>query len=796
MNAWTNFVTAGSKGFAWLLAWSWQALLLLGAVWLGVKIWRAKSPALRHHVWLAALLVVALLPMLAAVVEKLPLPQPQNRALNFVATIPQPAIVIELPSSTHTQPSVEAVATTQPKPNKQPTLWAAIFWLWSAGASFFLVRLWRQQMGIWRLRAEAQPVSAAELDCEDSPIEFAFSSKINSPVLLGVWRPMILLPADIADWTNGDERQAMIGHELAHLARRDHLTNMFQNLIGVVFFFHPLVRIACRQLQIEREMACDDQVINSGAKSDLYAEIILKTAERSISKIGLPASSPGGAHQLAFFSNRKTLERRIEMILNPDHIRVVTRQWRYLILPVAMIAVAAWLLLPARLTQSGIARQRQSADDINELAIKYMADSKNFDDLVETALTHPDPTMRQKAVLRLYVMEGDGSTAAMVKLYNRSSEPEVKTMLIDALARISQIEPLTKIALSDPSAEYRQQALERIKWLKETSESKDIKDWNVPELQNQLNSLQGQPLASPPPVLTKKELLSSLSGNDEQVLIEMVQKVIDGIPERKYGDANLGVADFINTAAMPMTGMLAEFKGHDFEIKKVIADDFEVLLHEGWATVTFNATIRAHNLATGKDAREFPIRYAVRMKNETGQWHVDRSSDWLEQTQKFKPAPPPPPPVPQKGTMPPPPPPPPPPFAAQLPNKDYNFQVIGKEPGGEYAFQINGKEQLSQQVRINVSAGDFEGNSGLRFRMRNFDLRTANVAQVKGSYYLLDRFEIDRKGQVLYGTGTLKISNNGRSVEYSLSSDGGIYLSPQRTGQRIDFQSLLWQVSQ
>lgn len=287
-----------------------------------------------------------------------------------------------------------------------------------------------------------------------------------------------------------------------------------------------------------------------------------------------------------------------------------------------------------------------------------------------------------------------------------------------------------------------------------------------------------------------------LPASDEQVLIEMVQKVIDGIPERKYGDANLYVSDFVNTAAVTMTAMLAEFKGHDFEIRKVIADDFEVILHDGWATVTFNATIRAQDLATGKDARELPIRYNVRMKNENDQWRADRSSGWLELTQKFKPAPPPPPPVPQKGTIPPPPPPPPPPFLAQLPNKEYNFQVIGKELGGEYAFQVNGKEQLSQQVRINVSAGDFEGKPGLRFRMRHFDLRTANVARVKGTFYLLDRFEIDRKGQVLYGTGTLKITNNGRSVEYSLSSDGSIYLSPERTGQRIDFKSLLWQASQ
>ncbi|MBP6823770.1 MAG: M56 family metallopeptidase, partial [Acidobacteria bacterium] len=517
MNAWTNFVTAGSKGFAWMLAWSWQTLLLLGAVWLGLKICRAKSPALRHHVWLAALVAVALLPLLAAVAERLPLPQTQNRAIQFVAAIPQPAMTIELPP---TAGAAVLVATVSAEPSKLPIFWAAIFWLWSAGVLFLLIRLWRQQMAIRRLRVEAEPISADELGCEDSAVELRLSEQINSPVLVGVIRPMILLPADIADWTNADERQAMIEHELAHVARRDPMTNLFQNLIGAVFFFHPLVRLACRQLQVEREMACDDQVINSGVKSQLYVESILKAAERS-----LLSNAPVGVHQLAFFSNRKTLERRIEMILNPDRIRVVTRQWRYLILPVALIAATSLLLVPGRAAKS-----------------------------------------------------------------------------------------------------------------------------------------------KPLPV------------NDEQVLIEMVQKVIDGIPERKYGDANLYVSDFFDTSGTRMMAMLIEYKGHDFEIKKIVADDFEVLLHESWATITFNAVIRAQNLATGDYAKEQPSRYNVRLKNENGQWRVDRSSNWLELTQKFKPAPPPPPPpAPQKGAMPPPPPPPPPPFLTELPNREYNFQAIGRE---------------------------------------------------------------------------------------------------------------------
>ncbi|MDX2041661.1 MAG: M56 family metallopeptidase [Acidobacteriota bacterium] len=567
MTAWTNFVAVGGKGFVWLLAWSWQTLLLLGGVWLALKLCRVKSPALRHHVWLASLIAVALLPLLATALERLPMPQSNSRALAYVPTIPQPTVFIELPMATVTASDAATTAATSKTPVIVAALLAVGFGLWAVGVLISLLQFGRQQYELRRLCTETSPVSPAELGCADlalpANLELRRSSQIASPVLLGVRRPMILLPADIAEWTTADERRAMIRHELAHLVRRDHLTNLFQNLLGVALYFHPMARLACRQLQIEREFACDDEVLVSGVDATLYAESILKAAEHSLLQHAFLASAPSGVHQLALFSTRKTLERRVEMILNPDRIRVVTRQWRYLILPVALIVAASIWLVPGRTAKS----------------------------------------------------------SALAK------SPE--QAVADATRQIAEV--VQKNGLSDVSVERT------------------------------ANSLKP-------------------SNNDEQTLIELVQRVIDGIPERKYGDENLQASDFVDVKGGRLAVMLTEFKGHDFEIKKVVADDFEVILHEGWATVTFNAVIRAQNLATGDYAKEEPIRYNVRLKNDNGRWWVDRSNEWVELTQKFKPAPPPPPPPPkQPGTVPAPPPPPPPPLLAELPNKDYNFQAIGQE---------------------------------------------------------------------------------------------------------------------
>jgi len=357
MNALLNpFVMASAKGAGWLLVLSWQAAVLLAFVWAGLKIFRVKSPALRHQVWLFALIAVAAMPILSGVVQSLPLPQPSNRALSYAVELPR--IVVTNDAALVVQNSPPALGA---EPSfRQPIILSLSFALWLAGALIYVAKAAINGAMLRRLRAGARRASLADLDCDECDCEalragkahLAFSNEIRSPILLGVLRPMIMLPADIAAWTSPMERRAMLRHELAHVARRDHYVNFFQTILVAVFFFHPLARYACRQLTLEREMACDDHVVGSGAEAEVYAESIVKVAERSIALAGAPSC----AHQLALLSTRQVLERRIEMILNKDRARIIALRWKYLILPLALIAIMAWTLLPARLTGQGLAQ--------------------------------------------------------------------------------------------------------------------------------------------------------------------------------------------------------------------------------------------------------------------------------------------------------------------------------------------------------------------------------------------------------------------------------------------------------
>jgi hypothetical protein len=156
-----------------------------------------------------------------------------------------------------------------------------------------------------------------------------------------------------------------------------------ENQQSVIFFFHPLVRYACRQLSVEREMACDDQVVASGVAAEVYAAGILKAAERSVHAGG----TPNGAHQLALFSTKQILERRLEMILNTNRARMIAHQWRYLVLPVALIAVAGFLLIP-RYSAKNLASNSPAKDSLkpakgSPVKATYSAQEKELIEMIQ-----------------------------------------------------------------------------------------------------------------------------------------------------------------------------------------------------------------------------------------------------------------------------------------------------------------------------------------------------------------------------------------------------------------------------
>jgi beta-lactamase regulating signal transducer with metallopeptidase domain len=334
----------------WLFTWSCQAFLLLGLAWVGLKLDRSRSATTKYRIWLIALLAVAALPLLGALSQRLRLPAPPT-------TFPVGDIgVIAIP--------VGGPHAARPAFSWPSLIWPALFVSWAAGAMISLLRLGNSCWKLHLIRSRARAVSLKDLGCSYADllhsdvggVSIALSDGVQSPGLAGLFRPVILLPADIVSWTSREERTAILRHEFAHFNRRDHIVSRFQSALMALLFFHPLLRYADHQLDLEREIACDDHVVDLGAEPRTYAEAILKAAERSF--------LTDVVRQAASFNSKRTLERRIEMIMNTNRTRRPLRQWPYLLLPVMLIGMSVWMAIPAANSQRAPqSRGPQSASD-------------------------------------------------------------------------------------------------------------------------------------------------------------------------------------------------------------------------------------------------------------------------------------------------------------------------------------------------------------------------------------------------------------------------------------------------
>ena len=317
----------------WLLTWSLQVFLLLGGAWVVLKFDRSRSPAVRYRIWLVALIAVLALPLLTTISHRLNLPG---------------AIAPFQLESTGDASAVAEVQGVAGRVFAWPSLvWPFLFALWAGGVIILLLRLCSSLWKLHNIQSSAQRISIADLDCSYSDllhsdadkVAILLSEGVQSPGLAGVFRPVILLPADIMLWTSREERTSILRHELSHIKRYDHLVSLLQMSLKTFLFFHPMVRYSSDQLSLEREFACDDYVIGLGAEPKAYAESILKAAERSL--------FTDVVHRTASFASARTLERRIEMILDITRTRQPLRQWQYLWLPFLLIGVITWLAIPA-----------------------------------------------------------------------------------------------------------------------------------------------------------------------------------------------------------------------------------------------------------------------------------------------------------------------------------------------------------------------------------------------------------------------------------------------------------------
>jgi TonB family protein len=234
------------------------------------------------------------------------------------------------------------VAAASMPASPEPPQWRISEWLtvmWLAGIASFLLPVGAGLRRVFGLRRSALPwqdgQSLADGLARDvglrRRVEVMLHEGTPGPMTCGVARPAIVLPVEAPDWDSEDVHRAMV-HELEHVRRSDWAIRCVARAVCAVYWFHPLVWMAWRRLELEAERACDDAVLER-SEATAYADQLVSIARR----LSAAARSP-----LLAMANRADLSSRVKSVLDAHQ-----RRGRAGALCVTLAAIAASALVVA-----------------------------------------------------------------------------------------------------------------------------------------------------------------------------------------------------------------------------------------------------------------------------------------------------------------------------------------------------------------------------------------------------------------------------------------------------------------
>ena len=317
------------KAIGWSILHSlWQGAIIYGILFIVLIAWPKMTSRLKHNLSFGSLLLIfisftvtflSVFELPSAVVAKAELHQITyqdfiqfNRGINFKTEIYFPFVVsvyliglmlqlIVLSSSYFNLKNLKKASTLA-----VPAEWKVIF------------ELTLSQLKI------------------NKTVKFYLSSKVNVPLVIGFFKPVVLFPIALATQLDLKQVEAILIHELSHIRRNDYLINLVKTCIETLLFFNPFVWLTTRFIHIEREHACDDLVVNFTGTPITYAHALLKL--ELLKNKNTPALS------LAATGKNQHLYQRIKRITDmKTNYMNVKQQFFILSLTIATVISLAWI---------------------------------------------------------------------------------------------------------------------------------------------------------------------------------------------------------------------------------------------------------------------------------------------------------------------------------------------------------------------------------------------------------------------------------------------------------------------
>ena len=285
----------------------WQSLVAVLVVSLVLYKLGKSSAEERSWTWTATLVGLALLPIATFL--------PGQGFLSSTLAIDSTQVIpAEIPQAVPSEPAEATVNTsaTNISATSDEASGIEIPWLrlallaWFAGAGISLYLLTRSGINAAKLRKTAFPfVSDGRTAPRGWPenAELAISDEIGGPMVVGILKPLVLVPRQFARDMAPKALNQLLFHELAHLKRLDNVIYMIERVILAVYWWNPMMHFIARRISEERELACDDRAARACGDQTAYASSLLEGARHLMGQ-AMPVHALGALRRESPLSHR------------------------------------------------------------------------------------------------------------------------------------------------------------------------------------------------------------------------------------------------------------------------------------------------------------------------------------------------------------------------------------------------------------------------------------------------------------------------------------------------------------
>jgi beta-lactamase regulating signal transducer with metallopeptidase domain len=414
-----------------------RTTVILAATWAACRLMPRATAATRHLLWHLAILAVLVAPIASRVIPTFETPLAPSTTVTFT-TLPDIAKPV-------VQPATRAAA--QVDVTKVWPIGSILLLIWYA--SGHVIGAWR----IRRVRLAPEPLQSAAEALAGRQVRVLIADGDHGPFVRGVFRGTIVLPAAAETW-DADRKRTVLLHELAHLRRGDCRVQLLAQIACAVYWFNPLIWIAARALRIEREHACDDEVLARGATPSAYAADLLDLARRRQLR-------PASLSVLAM-ARASDLESRLVAILTSGRALTPRRATKFAVTLAfcSLAVVVSGARRPEVRQPSAASAVLQPDDDPERAAMRLALDSSP--DAVPgliAALKDSDSQVREKAALGLGWRSDQRVLQPLITALrdNDSQVREKAAIALGSLADPRAVAPL-EAALKDPDSQVREKA--------------------------------------------------------------------------------------------------------------------------------------------------------------------------------------------------------------------------------------------------------------------------------------------------------------------------------------------------